>query len=204
MTGLLELPRDAAATALGWATAARGSRVFHPKGEARTCRLTVTGGLGWGATVLDAPAAHDGVVRLSRAVGLPRPLPDAEGLALRLPGQGSDGAPLDLLVNSAWRFAFVPSALAPTWSAILPHRTGTGRLVLLGARPDGDGFTMLAAAPLGRWQQWGHLALGDLLPDADAERLRFVPTVGADDLRPVELFRGLRGRAYEQSQARRT
>jgi hypothetical protein len=203
MTALLDLPRNAAATALGLATSARGARVFHPRGTARGCRLTVTGGLGWGARVLDEPAAHDGVVRLSRAVGLPKPLPDVDGFALRLPGQGRDGAPLDLLVNSAWRFAFVPSVVAPTWSAILPHRTGTGRHVLIGARPDGDGFAMLAAAPLGRWRQWGRLALDGPLPDETADTLRFAPTVGADDLRPVALFSGLRARSYEQSQARR-
>jgi hypothetical protein len=200
---LLALPREAAATALGLATAARGSRVFHPKGTACAARLTVTGGLGTGARVLDEPAAHDGVVRLSRAVGLPQPLPDVDGLALRLPGQGIGGAPLDLLVNSAWRYAFVPSVVAPTWSAILPHRTGSGRLVLLGARPDGDGFTMLVASPLGGWQRWGRLVLSDPLPDEESERLRFEPTVGADDLRPVPLFRSLRARSYVHSQRHR-
>lgn len=200
---LLALPRDAAATALGLATAARGARVFHPKGEARRCRLVVTGGLGWGAQLLDAPAQHDGVVRLSRGIGLPRPLPDVDGLALRLPGQGRGGAPLDLLVNSAWRYAFAPSVLSPTWSAVIPHRTGAGRLVLVGARPADDGFVLLAAGLVGRWQEWGRLHLGEPLASADAERLRFVPTLGADDLRPVPLFAGLRSRSYVESQARR-
>ena len=203
MTALLELPRTAFATALGLGTAVRGARVFHPHGQARACRLHVTGGLGWGARVLDEPATHEGVVRLSRGVGLPEPLPDVEGFALRLPGQGSDGAPLDLLVNSAWRFAFVPSAVSPTWSAVLPHRTGTGRLVLLGARPEQGGFALLAAAPLGGWRRWGRLVLGDPLPAEESEALRFAPTVGADDLRPVGLFRGLRARSYEHSQAHR-
>jgi hypothetical protein len=203
MTALLDVPRNAAATALGLATAARGSRVFHPRGVARSCRLTVTGGLGLGAEVLDRPAAHDGLVRLSRAAGLPRPLPDVDALALRLPGQGSGGEPLDLLISSAWRFVFAPTPLSATWSAVLPHRTASGRLVLLGARPDERGFVMLAAAPLGTWHRWGHLALGEALPEEESERLRFAPTLGADDLRPVQLFRGLRARSYERSQAHR-
>jgi hypothetical protein len=201
---LLAVPREAAATFLGLATAARGARVFHPRGTACEARLIVTGGLGTGAQVLDQPASHDGVVRLSRAVGLPQPLPDVDGLALRLPGQGRDGAPLDLLVNSAWRYVFVPSVVAPAWSAILPHRTGTGRLVVLGARPADEGFAMLVATPLGGWRQWGRLTLGRTLPDDEAERLRFRPTIGADDLRPVELFRTLRARAYVHSQHHRT
>jgi hypothetical protein len=200
---LLTLPRTALASSLGAATAVRGSRVFHPKGSTFAARLTVAPTTTWGARVLDEPAEHEGVVRLSRAVGLPHPLPDAEGLALRLPCLGMGGAPLDLLVNSAWRFVFAPAVLSPVWSAILPHRTPQG-LVLLGARPLGDartdGFEMLAAQPLGAWQTWGELLLGEPL---DGEELRFEPTLGADDLQPVQLFRALRARAYERSQAHR-
>jgi hypothetical protein len=197
---LLDLPRTALALALGAATALRGARVFHPHGRTYDAVLTVTGGLGTGASLLDEPGRHQGVARLSRGAGLPAPLPDVEGLALRLPGRGVAGAPLDLLINSAWRYAFVPSVLAPTWSAVLPHRTGSGRLVLIGARPDDGGFSLLVADPLGPWRQWGHLALGGEL---DGEALRFAPTVGASDLRPVELFRTLRARAYDASQAAR-
>ncbi len=197
---LLSLPRAAVATALGTATALRGARVFHPHGRSYDALVTVDGGLGTGAALLDTPRRHQGVVRLSRGAGLPSPLPDVEGLALRLPGQGLGGAPLDLLINSAWRFAFVPSVIAPTWSAILPHRTPSGRLVLLGARPQDGGFALLAAAPLGTWRQWGRLTLG---AELDGEDLRFAPTVGAADLRPVELFRTLRARSYDASQAAR-
>lgn len=201
---LLTLPRTALASSLGAATAARGSRVFHPKGSTFSARLTVAPTTSWGARLLDEPGVHEGVVRLSRAVGLPQPLPDAEGLALRLPGLGIDGAPLDLLINSAWRFVFAPAVLSPVWSAILPHRTGDGRRVLIGARPWGalrtDGFEMLAARPLGGWRPWGELLLGEAV---DGEDLRFAPTVGAEDLQPVQLLRALRARSYEKSQARR-
>ena len=197
---LLSLPRTVFATTLGVGTALRGARVFHPHGQARSVTLTVTGGLATGAALLDVRAVHDGVARLSRGAGLPPPLPDVEGLALRLPGLGVDGAPLDLLVNSAWRFAFVPSAVATTWSAVLPHRTGTGRRVLLGARPQDGGFAMLVAPPLGRWQQWGTLHLG---APFDGEDLCFLPTVGADDLRHTALFRTLRAWSYDASQAAR-
>ena len=197
---LLTLPRSAFARTLGAATAARGSRVFHPKGQAYAARLTVTPTATWGARLLDEPATYDGVVRISRAVGLPHPLPDAEGLALRLPGLGKGGAPLDILINSAWRYVFAPSVLSPVWSAILPHRTGDGRRVLLGAKPYEGGFTMLAAPPFGGWESWGELTLGE---PVDGESLRFAPTIGADDLEPVQAFRGLRSRSYDESQARR-
>ncbi|CAN5180650.1 hypothetical protein BH24ACT10_BH24ACT10_13790 [soil metagenome] len=197
---LLTLPRAALATSLGVATAVRGARVFHPHGVTRRATLTVTPTSTWGARLLDEPAVHEGVVRLSRGVGLPEPLPDVEGLALRLPGLGTGGAPLDILINSAWRYAFAPSVLSPTWSAVLPHRTGDRRLVLLGARPHKVGFTLLAAAPLGRWQPWAELALGE--PVA-GEQIRFAPAVGAPDLVPVQLFRTLRAWSYEASSAGR-
>lgn len=197
---LLAAPRTAVATTLGLGTALRGQRLFHPRGQAYDARLEVTGGADRGARLLDEAGSHSGLVRLSRGVGLPAGLPDVEGLALRLPGLGVDGAPLDLLVNSAWRFTFAPAVLSPTWSSVLPYHTGSGRLVLLGARPTPDGFTLLLAAPLGRWQPWGQLSVGR---EFDGERLRFAPTIGADDLQPVALFRSLRARSYDASQARR-
>lgn len=197
---LLSLPRTAVASTLGAATALRGARVFHPHGRTHDAVVTVTGGLGTGSALLDAPGRHQGVVRLSRAAGLPAALPDVEGLALRLPGQGAAGAPLDLLMTSAWRYAFVPSVLASTWSAILPHRTGSGSVVLVGARPETGGFALLVATPLGPWRQWGRLALG---AEIDGEGLRFAPTVGAPDLQPVALFRSLRASSYDASQAAR-
>jgi len=197
---LLTLPRAAVATSLGLATALRGARVFHPHGSSYRATVTVTGGRSTGARLLDEPAVHEGVVRLSRGVGLPAPLPDVDGLALRLPGLGVAAAPLDLLINSAWRYAFAPSVLAPTWSAVLPHRTGSGRLVLLGARPHDGGFALLVASPLGRWQPWGELTLGSAF---DGEHLAFAPTIGAEDLQHTALFRALRSRSYDASQAGR-
>ena len=196
---LLTLPRAAVATTLGVGTALRGARVFHPRGQVHVATVTVEGGLGKGAALLDEPGIHAGLVRLSRGVGLPAPLPDDDGFALRLPGLGCDGAPLDLLVNSAWRYAFVPSIVSPTWSAVLPHRTGTGQLVLVGARPSRGGFDLLAASPLGPWRPWGRLDVGEPV-DQD---VRFAPTVGAPDLAPVGLFRTLRAWSYDASQAGR-
>lgn len=193
-------PAALLARALGAATALRGARAFHPRGQAHAARVVVTGGLGTGARVLDEPAEHPAVVRLSRALGLPRPLPDAEGLALRLPGLGVGGAPLDLLVNTAWRYVFVPRFLSATWSTLLPYDTGSGRRLVLGARPTREGFTLLAAGLLGPWREWGRVVLG---APFDGEDLAFAPTVGAPDLVPVRFLRGLRAQAYDRSQAAR-
>ncbi len=194
------LPGSALALVLGLGSAARRVRVLHPTGEVHSCRVQVLGGARtWGARLLDEPAEHEGLVRVSRGLGLPAPLPDVLGLALRLPGLGVGGAPLDLLMNtSALRFAFWPDWLSRTYSAILPHRTGSGQRVVLGARPVEGGWELLVAEPLGAWAVWGRLDLG---PVVETERIRFLPTVGADDLAPVELLRQVRHEAYLRSQA---
>ena len=206
---LLTLPRAATATALGLGTALRGSRVFHPTGQAHTARVVVDGGRGWGAYLLDQPATYDGVVRVSRGAGLPEPLPDVVGLAIRFPGMGKHDGPLDVLLNTSGgapglRHVFVPLPVGRTYSSVLPYRTGSGRVLLLGARGSGEGrWELLAATLLGGWQRWGALTLGEPLPAEESERLRFMPTLGADDLQTVALFRTLRDWSYRQSQAHR-
>jgi hypothetical protein len=207
---LLSFPRAATASALALATALRGARVFHPRGEAFTGTVEVDGGAGLGARVLDEAGRHDVVVRLSRGVGLPAPLPDIVGLAVRFEGRGRDGGPLDVLVNTAGgppllRHLFLPEPLGRTFSSVLPYRTGSGRLLLLGARDEGTGtsWELLTASLTGAWSRWGRLTLGPALSGAVSEELRFAPTLGADDLQPVALFRSVRDLSYRESQALR-
>ena len=203
---LLALPRAATSSALALGSAVRGARVFHPSGRAYTATVEVDGGGSWGARLLDEAGRHDAVVRISRGAGLPEPLPDVVGLAIRLDGLGVDGGPLDLLVNTAGgppglRHVFLPAPLGRTFSSVLPYRTGSGRTVLVGARDDGAGWDLLAAPLTGGWTRWGRLRLDGPLPDAQAEGLRFRPTLGADDLQPVALFRAVRDLSYRLSQA---
>ena len=202
----LAAPRALTSAALALGTAVRGARVFHPRGAARAATVTTDGGGSWGARLLDEAGRHDAVVRISRGAGLPEPLPDVVGLAVRVDGLGRDGGPLDLLVNTAGgppvlRHVFLPAPLGRTFSSVLPYRTGSGRTVLLGAREDGDGYDLLAAPLTGGWTRWGRLTLGDPLPGTVSEELRFRPTLGADDLQPVALFRAVRDLSYRLSQA---
>ncbi|MGY1714052.1 hypothetical protein ACI78R_06315 [Geodermatophilus sp. SYSU D01106] len=202
----LAVPRALTSSALALGTAVRGARVFHPRGAARAATVETDGGGSWGARLLDEAGRHDAVVRISRGAGLPEPLPDVVGLAVRLDGLGRDGGPLDLLVNTAGgppglRHVFLPAPLGRTFSSVLPYRTGSGRTLLLGAREDGDGYDLLAAPLAGGWARWGRLTLGDPLPSTVSEELRFRPTLGADDLQPVALFRAVRDLSYRLSQA---
>ncbi len=207
---LLSLPRAATASVLALGTALRGARVFHPRGDAFAATVETDGGGTWGARLLDEAGRHDVVVRLSRGVGLPEPLPDIVGLAIRFEGRGKGGGPLDVLVNTAGgppvlRHVFLPAPLGRTFSSVLPYRTGSGRQVLLGARDEGrgTGWELLAASLTGPWTRWGRLTLGRELPAEVSEELRFRPTLGADDLQQVELFRSLRDLSYRESQALR-
>lgn len=205
---LLSLPRAVMASALALGTAVRGARVFHPRGRASVGTVQTDGGGSWGARLLDEAGRHDVVVRVSRGVGLPEPLPDVVGLAVRFPELGRGRGPLDLLVNTSGgppglRHLFLPAPLGRTFSSVLPYRTGSGRTVMLGAREDGDGWELLAAPVTGGWTRWGRLTLGAAMPDAESEELRFLPTLGADDLQPVALFRAVRDLSYRESQALR-
>jgi hypothetical protein len=58
---------------------------------------------------------------------------------------------------------------------------------------------MWVAPVLGAWQPWARLELGEAAPGD----FRTEPTVGADDLVPVEPFRRLRAWSYAASQSAR-
>jgi hypothetical protein len=90
--------------------------------------------------------------------------------------------------------------VSSTSSSLVTFRTGTGRRVLLGARPDGDAFDLLVAAPSGRWRSWGRLGVGAPTDDQD---LRTEPWRGADDLVPAAYLRRLRRWSYSASQRAR-
>lgn len=142
------------------------TKPLHPDGAVMTGRLLRTGtepapgrAAPSGVPLLDEPGEDDVVLRRSRAVGLPRPLPDIHGLAVRLPSGG------DLLfattgLGRATRFVLtVGSARAMT--TLLPYRSPTGPVVLA-AVPRTDHLDMLWARPRGRWQRFGTLEIVDV------------------------------------------
>jgi hypothetical protein len=203
---LLAAPREAVASAFGLGSALRGERVLHPDGLAFQATVETVGG-SWGADVLDERRQYAVTARVSRSIGLPRPLPDIGGLAIRFPGLGSGGAALDVLRATTGSAPVLRHLLVPessSYTSLLPYRTGTGRWVVLGAHPDGDAaWSLVVAGVMGDWQPWGRLLLGGPLPLAASEGLRFMPTIGADDLCHPRLLGQLRARAYRRSQANR-
>lgn len=222
-----------AGPAFGLGSLVRRARVFHPRGRTFTARVQIRGDHRFAGTVLGRAATHDGLVRFSRGAGLPEPMPDLLGLALRLHLSGAGHGPEDvqdvLMISSApaplWRHVLVPSRDYgdTSYSTLTPFRVG-GETVLLGARPEQTGparslvtldaleaavagdrirFELATATPLGPWTPVGTVALGGPVPDEAGEGLRYTPFHRAGGIEPVGVVNDLRRRAYADSQAAR-
>lgn len=211
--------------AFGLGSFLRRARVFHPRGRSFPARLSVPGDPRFAGTVFGAAGLHDGVVRFSRGAGVPEPLPDVLGLALRL---DLDEGPQDLLLVSSASAPVARHAILPArdygaahYSSITPFRLG-GTTAVLGARAEHVGarrplerlaqledavdvvrVRLLVAEPAGPWTTAGIVELGPPVPDARGERVRYTPFHRAGGLEPVGAVNALRRRAYADSQAAR-
>jgi hypothetical protein len=192
----VDLPRAAGrvvGAALGALARLRRGKPMHPRGAVFSAVLerhgSGDGDATWGVPWLDAAGTDVAVVRLSRGAGLPAPLPDLLGLAIRLPSAGAGGAPVDLLLTTTGRGPL--RRLLPTprrdsaavHSSIMGYRSDAGTL-RIAALPDDDGvpsepaplaaavareglsFTIAVARGTGPWVPFGRLVL-----DAPAEPL---------------------------------
>lgn len=229
LTGVVDTTLGvASAIAFGGLSGLRRARIFHPDGAAFEATLDVHGTANedWGVPLLDEPARHRAIVRLSRGVGVPEPLPDVLGLALRVVDAHGRGRDQDLLLVTSGRLPVLRNAVLPAshfaggqYSSVLPHRVD-GALLLFGARPllaDGSApprrladladaalrFELEVAPAAGEWSSVGTLELGRRLPDREAESLRFNPFTTGGGIEPAGLLQTLRRRTYAASQAAR-
>jgi hypothetical protein len=200
----------AAGTAMAALAAARRGKAVHPQGEVFRARLLVpdADAAPRGSTLLSEPAEHAAIVRFSRSLGVPRPLPDLLGLSLRvLDAYGPERHQDVLMVTSVDRpvlhHLFVPATRPQQrpYSSSLPYAVGD-RTILLGALPtdDPDRF-LLAVAPLeGRFAPVAAIEVGERLPEV-ADALRFNPWNTGGGLEPAGILNRWRRRAYPMSQA---
>lgn len=178
----------ALAAATGAIAALRpAAKPLHPAGTVVEGTLVTTaaeddGRPTTGVVLLDRRAELLVTARLSRAVGLPAPVPDIWGLALRLTVEGETGDVL--MATTGWngplRFLLAPrrEGAARPLTTLLPYRTPAGPVVL-GAWPtegeQGSAWTLSWARGTGAWHAFGRLELerhvGDDLdgPDGDLE-----------------------------------
>ncbi|WP_229821129.1 MULTISPECIES: phosphodiesterase [Streptomyces] len=228
--------RPLAAAEAGFRSLARlrGAPALHPQGLTCTAELEVVddGGGPWGAPWLDAPGRYPATVRLSRAAGLPRRLPDALGLAVRV--ERADGT-LDLLLTSSGRGRITRhlplprvDALSGPCSSLLSYRIG-GRSCLLAAFPrrtrqapvhadpaslrealaGGPLVLDLCAAPSGRsrrgaWRAFALLTVREPLPVRQEDSPGFdVYAHSAPGFAPGGTLAAIRRAAYRGSRAGR-
>jgi hypothetical protein len=202
----------------------------HPDGVVHRARLRVDGAphAPQAADLLARPGDHEAVLRFSRSVGVPRPVPDLLGVSLRVvdaygPGRHQDVMMVSSVDRPVLHHVFVPATdfQQRVYSSSLPYRAGD-ETFLLGVlpdpgspRPDGDDeFDRLAAAagtgrlsfvlavaPVeGRFRPVGRLEVGEPLPPA-TDAMRFNPFNCGGGLEPTGFLNRLRDYAYPLSQA---
>lgn len=184
----------------------RGDRkALHPRGEVVRARLRRGGtAAGTGVEWLDESGVDDVVVRLSRSIGLPGPLPDVLGFAMRVP-VGTDRYGDVLLASTGTgalgRFLLRParSAQRATYSSLFPYRTAAGPLLVAAfANSDQSGHFELAWARLtGPWIMFATLQLLDAPENAPDAALSFDPVLNViPGLAPYKWSRQLREFSY--------
>ena len=219
----------AVAGALAGLAKLRGGKAVHPHGVVYAARLAIDGATAapGGSELLSTAREWPAIVRFSRSVGLPRPIPDLLGISIRVLGAYGEGRPQDLLLVSSvdlplLHHVFVPSrdTQSRPYSSSLPYRAGD-RTFLIGARPrpesprpGGDDefdrleaaartgrlrFDLTTSALFGRFDRIGELRIGARLPP-DADALRFNPFNTGPDLEPVGALNRWRRAAYPLSQ----
>jgi hypothetical protein len=186
----------------------RRAKALHPRGQLLSASLdrfgvVPTTGVAW----VDEPGSDEVIVRMSRALGLPRGWPDILGLALRVPT--SDDGHGDLLFATTGtgrlsRFVLRPTMAEPeetAYTTLLPYRTASGP-VLFGAFPaagSGEPRVELRCSGLtGTWRPFGMLRLGAEPTGDEVEPLvSFDPVLNTvPGLEPYEWHRRLRKYAY--------
>jgi hypothetical protein len=115
VAGLAAVPGVVAGAVLGAAFGAaalvRRTKPLHPIGQVGTGVLDVTDPRpGLGVPLLAEERSHTCLVRWSRAAGLPEPLPDVEGFAIRFDAPTADMLFASTGTGAVSRFLLVPRA----------------------------------------------------------------------------------------------
>jgi hypothetical protein len=155
-----------ASRALTWSR--RSRKPLHPEGDVVTGRLVRTGGEEpSGVDWLDSAGEDEVLVRFSRAIGLPRALPDIHGIAVRIPVDDRFG---DLLLASTGLGRLTRFVLTAGYdvgrrplTTLLPYRGPSGPVLIAARAADDSGlrFELLWSRGLGAWVSFADLAVSD-------------------------------------------
>jgi hypothetical protein len=209
--------------------AVRRAKAVHPHGAGYAARLVVHGAPAApaGAALLCTAAEHRAVVRFSRSLGLPRPVPDLLGISIRVLDAHGPGRHQDFLLVTSADIPVVHHVFLPArdvqqrpYSSSLPYRAGRD-VFLVGALPHADSprpegrteldrlraaaatgrlrFHLAVAPVMGRFTPVAELRIGAPLP-AVLDALRFDPWNTGGGLEPAGVLNRMRRYAYPMSQ----
>jgi hypothetical protein len=217
---------DIVALPLQLGSAVRHRRVFHPLGVLAEGRIERIAPAGYGLPI----ESVDVLARVSKAVGIPRGLPDLIGLAWRMPEHEPASTPWDVLMVSAGsglltRFALRPvlSWTGTTFSTLMPLRredgwwwlkaelttqTGSGlSLDTIGAQINASGLTFDIEQAHGTagFEPLAVLTLTKVIPTDEDHDVSFDPTrnTGSGVGLGPEWLTKIRERAYLRSRSGR-
>ena len=196
--------------ATGVLTARPAAKPLHPHGSVVEGTLIRTGaeqstGVAW----LDRPGEDQVLVRQSRAVGLPAPLPDVFGLAVRVPTDyGRHG---DLLLATTGlgrltRFTLTPARSPYTrpMTTLLPYRTPAGPVLLSAVFDDERTVSLAWAVGAEAWHPFAELVLPDAPVDRPDLALSFDPVANPlPGLETYDWVRRLREPSYANARRSR-
>jgi hypothetical protein len=234
----LQRPARIALDALGYGVggvlagvaAARGAKAVHPHGVSYRARLVIDGAAHAPAAsqLLSTPREYCALMRFSRSLGLPRPIPDLLGVSLRVLDAYGPTCHQDVLLVSSidlpvLHHLFVPATDVQQrpYSSSLPFRAGDERFLIgvvpyaRSPRPPGAHefdrlqraadtnrltFRLATSSLGGRFRRVGSLHVGQRLPDT-LDALRFDPFNCGGGLHLAGAINRLRDYAYAMSQA---
>jgi hypothetical protein len=210
--------------------AVRRGKAVHPDGVVYDARLSIAGDPAAppAAELLSRRGEHRAIARFSRAVGLPRPIPDLLGLSLRVPDVYGSGWHQDFLLVTSADYPLLHHIFLPArdvqqrpYTSSLPYRAKHD-LFLVGAVPKPSSpcasgrnefdrleaaastgrlaFDIAVARIAGRFRPVGALHIGRQLPP-ELDALRFNPSNTGGGMEPAGWLNGARDRAYKLSQA---
>lgn len=154
------------------AAARRAAKPLHPRGTTWSAELVRWGGARSGVPWLDDPGTDDAVVRQSRAIGLPRALPDVHGLAVRAEQDGGGVADVLLATTGSgplgrYVLHLGRRSASMFFGSLLPYRAPLGPVHLGALLRDEGTWDLLWAARRAPWQPFGRLVLGEQLRELE-------------------------------------
>jgi hypothetical protein len=165
----------------------RHRRALHPRGTVAAATVSFDPASALGSAV--GPGPHQVRVRLSRGLGVPPPLPDVHGVAVRL---DHDEGRVDLLFSGTARHQ----------STLLPYRSASGLVWLELARRSESHFVVRERRLPGGARTVGRIDVGEPTGDSGSAYDPYLHQ--APGLRPVAFLSRIREAAYDGSRRGRS